>query len=239
MIDLKKKPIPDPRRELVTVLAKIAEKREKEELFKAIEAESKLIQRYKRCWINAVIIALLTVIWIPIITIKEKSSAIWEISYFWGVIIPLAVTFLMLCEPPGKGFKFSNGASVKVKGLGWLKFIYYILAWVPWYSCIVLRFNVHPLKALWVTPLSLVVLIIFGLFDGKNDPNGTNRIYTEDYRTVRLRQSAGGLNPDALPPVFMNAANKDAIMRMSPQDWNLIGHRLRQAGYKNVLKKGR
>lgn len=237
MIDLKKKPIPDPRRELVTVLAKIAEKREKEELFKAIEAESKLIQRYKRCWINAVIIALLTVIWIPIITIKEKSSAIWEISYFWGVIIPLAVTFLMLCVPPGKGMRFSNGTRIKVKGLWWLKLLYYILAWVPWYSCIVLRFNVHPLHALWVAPVSLVVLVLWAMFGGEPDPNGTGGVYTEDYRSVRLRQESGGLNPNALPPVFMNAANKDAILRMTPQDWHSVGLKLRAAGYKNVMKK--
>lgn len=137
MIDLKKKPIPDPRRELVTVLAKIAEKREKEELFKIIEAESKLLQRYKRCWVMSFVTALLTAIFVPYITIKEKSSSIWEISYFWGVIIPLVLTFFMLCVQPGKGLTFSNGTAIRFKGLGWIKFFYYILAWMPWYSCIV------------------------------------------------------------------------------------------------------
>lgn len=64
-------------------------------------------------------------------------------SYLWGVIIPLGITSFMLCEPPGKELKYSNGASIKVKSQWWKKFIYYILAWVPWYSCIVIRFSLH------------------------------------------------------------------------------------------------
>lgn len=239
MVDLKKKPLPDPRRELIAVLRKIAEKREKEELFKAIEAESKLIQRYKRSWTNSVVIALFTVAWIPLITLWEKSSSIWTISYFWGVIIPLAVTSLMLFLPPGKDMRFPNGTQIKVKGLWRLKLVYYILAWLPWYSCIVLRFGVHPLHALWITPLSLAILIARAMFDTPDDPLASNRVYAEDYRAVRQRQSSGGLNPDALPPVFINNANKDAIMKMTPQDWHLVGLRLRQAGYKNVFKKRR
>ena len=127
--------------------------------------------------------------------------------------------------------------------MGWIKFFYYILAWMPWYSCIVLRFGVHPLHALWIAPVSLIVLIIWALTRDKvraqTDPLGLNSVYSEDYRRVRVCQSSGGLNPDAMPPVIMTAANKDAIMRMTPQDWNLIGHRLRQAGYKNVLRKSR
>lgn len=239
MIDLKKKPLPDPRRELITVLAKIAEKREKEELFKAIKAEGKLIQRYKQSWTKSVVIALLTVPWIPVITIWEKSSSIWTISYFWGVIIPLAVTSLMLFLPPGKDMRFPGGAKIKFKGLWWLKLVYYILAWLPWYSCIVLRFGAHPLHALWITPLSLAILIARAMFDTPDDPLASNRVYAEDYRAVRQRQSSGGLNPDALPPVFINNANKDAIMKMTAQDWHLVGLRLRQAGYKNVFKKRR
>lgn len=243
MVDLNKKPLPDPRADLIGVLKKIAEKREKEEIFKAIEAESELIRKYKQSWTIGIITALLIVIWVPIITFKEKSSSIWEISYYWGVIIPLGITFFMLCEPPGKELKFSNGAPVRVKGQWWKKIIYYILAWVPWYSCIVIRFNVPPLRALWVTPLTLILLIIWSLFSNsyyaQTDPLGMKRITPEEYRSVRVCQSSGGLNPDALPPIFMNAANKDAIMRMTPQDWNRIGHQLKQAGYKNVLKKGR
>lgn len=242
MVDLKKKPLPNPRRELITVLAKIAENREKEELFRGLEEESKLMQGYKRCWTRAVIIALLTVIWIPVIIIKEKSSSIWEISYFWGIIIPLGITFFMLFEPPGKTMTYSNGTPIKVKGQWWKKIIYYILAWVPWYSCIVLRFGVHPLHGLWVTPVSLIVLIIWAMTGGKTVPHSERigkSVSAADYRKVRNRQIAGGLNPDALPPVFMNSANKDAIMRMTSGDWYRVGNRLRQAGYKNVFKKRR
>lgn len=248
MVDLNKKPLPDSYAELIKVLGKIAAKREtenheREEIFKAVEAECKLLQRYKQSWVMSFVTALLIAIFVPAITIKEKSSSIWEISYLWEVIIPLGLTFFMLCVQPGKGLTFSNGNPIRFKGLGWIKFFYYILAWMPWYSCIVLRFGVHPLHALWIAPVSLIVLIIWALTRDKvraqTDPLGLNSVYAEDYRRVRVCQSSGGLNPDAMPPVIMTAANKDAIMRMTPQDWNLIGHRLREAGYKNMLKKGR
>lgn len=236
MVDLNKKPLPDPRADLVGVLKKIAEKHEKEQIFKAIEAESKMIRKYTQSWTKGIIIGLLIVIWVPVIALKEKSSSIWEISYCWGVILPFMITFFMLCEPPGKELRFSNGAPVRVKGQWWKKIIYYILAWVPWYSCIVIRFNVLPLRALWVTPLTLILLIIWALFRdwyyAQTDPLGMKRITPQEYRSVRISQSSGGLNPDVLPPIFMNAANKEAIMRMTPQDWNRIAHQLSQAGYK-------
>lgn len=75
-------------------------KREMEELLKTLEEESKPMQKYKRWQTGAVIIAPLTVILIPVIIIKNKSSSIWEISHFWEIIIPLGVIFFMLVEPP-------------------------------------------------------------------------------------------------------------------------------------------
>lgn len=248
MVDNKKIQMPDHYAELIKVLGKIAEKREtenqeREALFKAIESESRSMKKYCQSWTKAVVTALLIAFLVPFITMKERSSSIWEISYFWGIIFPLGITFFMLFEPPGKGLTFSDGTPIKVKGQLWKKIIYYILAWVPWYSCLVLRFGVDPLHALWITPVSLIVLVIWALVKDKvsarTDPLGVKKVYAEDYRTVKINQRSGGLNPDAMPPILMTSANKDAIMRMTPQDWNLIGHRLRQAGYKNVLKKGR
>lgn len=248
MTDFKNNPLSDPHAKLINVLSKIAEKREaenheREELFKAIEAEARLMKKYSRSWTKGVVIALLFAFLVPFITLKEKSSYIWEISYFWGIIFPLVITIYMLFLSPGKGMTFSNGTPIKVKGQLWKKAVYYILAWVPWYSCLVLRLGVDPLQALWITPVSLVALVIFALTKAstgaQTEPTEVKKVYAEDYRMVRLRQNSGGLNPDTMPPILMTAANKDEIMRMTPQDWNLIGHRLRQAGYKNVLKKGR
>lgn len=249
MVDFKNNPLSDPHAKLINVLSKIAEKREaenqerEEELLKAIEAEARLMKKYSRSWTKGVVIAILFAFLVPFITMKEKSSSIWEISYFWGIIFPIAITIFMLGEPPGKGATFSDGTPIRVKGQLWKKFVYYILALVPWYSCLVLRFRVDPLQALWITPVSLVVLVIWALTKDKvsaqTDPLGLKKVYAEDYRTVKLHQKMGGLNPDTMPPILMTAANKDSVMRMTPQDWNLIGHRLHQAGYKNVLKKGR
>lgn len=248
MVDFNNNPLSDSHAKLINVLSKIAEKRkeenhEREELFKAIEAEARLIKKYRQSWTKAVVIALVIAILVPFITMKEKSSSIWEISYFWGVIFPLVITLFMLFEPPGKGATFSDGTPIKVKGQLWKKAVYCILAFVPWYSCLVLRFGVDPLQALWITPASLIVLVIWALTKDKvsaqTDPLGLKKVYAEDYRTVKLHQKMGGLNPDTMPPILMTAANKDSVMRMTPQDWNLIGHRLRQGGYKNVLKKGR
>lgn len=248
MVNFNNNSLLDPHVKLINVLSKIAEKRkaenhESEEIFKAIEAEARLMKKYRHSWTRAVVIALLIAILVPSITMKEKSSSIWEISYFWGVVFPIGITFFMLGEPPGKGATFSDGTPIKVKGQLWKKVVYYILACVPWYSCLVLRFRVDPLQALWITPVSLVVLVIWALTKDKvsaqTDPLGLKKVYAEDYRTVKLHQKMGGLNPDTMPPILMTAANKDSVMRMTPQDWNLIGHRLHQAGYKNVLKKGR
>ena len=248
MIDQNKNLMPESYAKLVNVLGKIAEKREaenqeSEKLFKAIEAEARLMKKYSQSWTKGVVIALVFAFLVPFITLKEKSSSIWEISYFWGIIFPLVITIFMLFEQPGKGMTFSNGTPIKVKGQLWKKAIYYILAWVPWYSCLVLRLGVDPLQGLWMAPVSLVVLIILALTKDKvsaqTDPLGVKKVYAEDYRTVKINQRSGGLNPDAMPPILMTAANKDEIMRMTPQDWNLIGLRLRQAGYKNVLKKGK
>lgn len=247
MVDLNKNPLPDPHAALINVLGKIAEKREaenqeREEIFKAIEAEARLMQKYRRSWTRAVVIALVIAILVPVIIMKEKSSSIWEISYFWGVIISLVITFLMLFVPPGKGATFSDGTPIKVKGQLWKKIVYYTLAWVPWYSCLVLRFGVDPLQALWITPVSLVVLIILSLtktpVSTHTNPQRVKKVTEMDYRRLRSHQISGGLNPDAMPPIFMTAANKDAIMRMSPTEWTRLGHRLKAAGYKNVLKKG-
>ena len=150
------------------------------------------------------------------------------------------MTSFMLLIPPGNGLTYSDGSHIKVKGQWWKKAAYYILAWVPWYSCIVLRFDVHPLNAFWITPLSLIILIILTLTrNSRNDPMGTNGVTLSDYQIVRQKQQGGGLNPDAIPPTFMTAANKDAVMRMTSTDWQLLGHKLYEAGYKNIFRKRR
>lgn len=249
MVDFKNNPLSDPHAKLINVLSKIAEKREaenqerEEELFKAIEAEARLMKKYSRSWTKGVVIAMLFAFLVPFITMKEKSSSIWEISYFWGIIFPIAITLFMLGEPPGKGATFSDGTPIRVKDQLWKKFVYYILALVPWYSCLVLRFRVDPLQALWITPVSLVVLIILALtktpVSTQANPQRVKKVTETDYRRLRSHQISGGLNPDAMPPIFMTPANKDAIMRMTPSQWTRLGHQLKAAGYKNVMKKGR
>ena len=238
MVDLNKKTLPDPHQEPDETPA-ISTEIFEEEIIKAIEEENKLIQQYKKSCSIHVAVAFLIVIWVPLITLAEKrNSSIWMLSYLWGIVIPLTMTVIMLLVPPGNGLTHSDGSPIKVKGQWWKKAAYYILAWVPWYSCIVLRFDVHPLNALWITPLSLVILIILTLTqNSRNDPMGTSSVTPSDYRSVRLNQQIGGLNPKTIPPAFMTAANKDAVMRMTPTDWRLLGHKLYEAGYKNIFMK--
>ena len=209
--------------------------RESDEIFKAIANDMELIKKCKRSWTMTIAVELLIDTFIPIGMMIEKSSSIWGVSYFWDVIIPFVAALMFLLLPPGKGHTFTNGKPIRIKGQIPKKIIYFILAVLPWYFCIVIRFDVDPVKALWITPISFIAILI----NAKYNLSGRTGVYSEDYRSVRICQSEGGLNPDALPPVFMNAENKAAIMRMTPQDWNRIGHQLRQAGYKNVLKKGR
>ena len=237
----------DPYVKLICVLGKIAEKREaenweSEKLFKAIEAEARLMKKYSQSWTRGVVTALAFAFLVPFITLKEKSSSIWEISYFWGIILPLVITFFLLFLPPGKGMTFSNGTPIKVKGQLWKKVIYYILAWVPWYSCLVLRLGIDPLQGIWITPVSLVVLIIFAItktpINTQKVQKKPKKIAKNDYKRLRSHQISGGLDPDAIPPVFMTAENKEAFLRMTPTQWTRLGHRLKAAGYKDVMKNG-
>ena len=238
MVDLNKKSLPDPHQEPDETPASNAKIFEAE-IIKAIEEENKLIQQYKKSWSLHVAVAFLIVIWVPLITLAEKqNSSIWMLSYLWGIVIPLAMTVIILMVSPGNCLTHSYGRPIKVRGQWWKKTAYYILAWVPWYSCIVLRFDVHPLKALWITPLSLIILIILTLArNSRNDPTGTNNVTLSDYQIVRQKQLGGGLNPDAIPPTFMTDANKDAVMRMTSTDWQFLGHKLYDAGYKNIFRK--
>lgn len=249
MIDLKKKPIP-PRQSyenLARVISRIADKQsERDKVVKALEEEHRRTKIYKNYWTQGILIAIIVdALNLLIMTVKDKSTgllgaALVMFAYIWGILGSITLTFILVKANPSVRFRSKyDDRPVKAKGQWWKKIIYYILAGVPWYSCLVIRFRVDMIQAIWIAPVSLVALCLLMSFNASHgNPMRIGEPTSQDYKAVRVNQSLGGLNPDKVP-IVMTFDNMDTIMRMDPQDWNYIGHQLNSAGYKGVLKKGR
>lgn len=249
MIDLKKKPLP-PRQSyesLARVISQIADKKkERDKIVKVLEEERRRIKIYKNYWTQGILIAAaVDALNLWIMTFKDTSTgflgaALVMFAYIWGILGSIALTFILVRANPSVRFRSKyDDRPIKVKGQWWKKIIYYILAGVPWYSCLVVRFRVDTIQAIWIAPISFVALCFFILLNSRlGDPAKIGQPTMYEYKAVRVNQSLGGLDPDKVP-IIMTSDNMDSIMRMTPQDWNYVGHQLNSAGYKGVLKKGR
>ena len=113
----------------------------------------------------------------------------------------------------------------------------FIVGMLPWYFNCATVWNFGWVKAIWMTPLTLLVIVLYGGFCSLK-PAGVSSgdsLTINDMSVIRRTQRLAGLDPNRVPPTLVSAKT---AKRMSVTDWNALGYDLTLAGY-DVFRSNR
>ena len=169
-----------------------------------------------------------------VILLERCSDFIWTMSIFWGPVSDIAATMLLLHfskdELLGCRWCSNHGLSTFPS-----KLLVYSIAFIPWFYTVWLRWKIEFPTALWMTPVSLVILLIYTVFCSTPNPVLTSSkggpLSIQEMRVVHDDIKLAGLNPDRIGIATMDP---NQVRKMSITDWTELGRDLELAGFKNI-----
>lgn len=211
-----------------------------EKTIKILKEDQKIKNQYKRDWTKWTIYSFFSAVVFTVIVFLEKNNdTVWMMSYSWGVVLEIvfSLCFLLInCRDRDSGlYQLSDGSFPK--GCYIRKFIYYICGLVPLYLCVWLRFNVVWYKALYLTPVAFVIILVLGLLYGTPSARYTSgpSMSVSDMVVLRQEMMTAGIDPDKFP----TAAVTSNVKNMSISDWSRVKMNMQLAGFDVSLDKSR
>lgn len=183
-----------------------------------------------KLWKRSLIIAAVIVI---VMLLERTDRGLWVTSQLWGIPAEFGATCLGLASGVGQYVVLSNGR--KVRGNFFQQLIHYVSSLLPLYLCLVLRLNVHPLKAVVGIPVSIIAVCIYALV--MTMPNTTmssgSSITPLDMVHIKQNQRLANVDPNKVPIMVLDPSVKS----MTPMDWHWLKVDMGLAGYDISLKK--
>lgn len=207
---------------------------------KILKEDQEIKNQYSRDWTRWTMYSVLSAVAFTVIVFLEKNNdTIWLLSYLWGVVLEIVVSFIFLmihCRDRDSGlYQLSDGSFPK--GCYFRKVIYYICGIVPLYLCVWLRFHFVWYKALWITPVVFIIILVLGLLYGSPSTNYTSgtSVSVSDMVVLRREMMMAGIDPDKFPAAAVTSNVKD----MSISDWARVKMNMELAGFDVSLDKNR
>lgn len=152
------------------------------------------------------------------------QGAYWYELFGWALVcIDFAATMICLTITP-------QGMYGGDLPLNLMKIATFLFGLVPWYFACATYMNFGWVKAIWMTPVTLIIFCAYGLFclaKPVGMSSGDSLTIT-DLSQIKMNQKLAGLDPNKIPPTLLSVKQAKT---MSITDWTALGYDLSLAGY--------